>query len=170
VIHVEHDPVAVAVSKFNHNDDENIDHQYINEFEQIYGKGDEVDDELFTSFVNKYGPIDLVLGAAPCQSYSGLNLRDDCSSDNAQYILKVGHLINKLNNYQRSSFGMKEVLFLSETVVFGDHHKVNKSYGGLSPMKVDAKDFGPCKRNRLYWINVSNFLNDSFSVSHQQFC
>ncbi len=175
MIHVEHDPVAVAVSKYNNNDDDNIDHHYIDEFEQVYGKGDEVDDELFASFVNKYGPIDLVLSAAPCQSYSGLNARGDRSSDNAQYLLKVGRLIHKLNNFQLTSLGVKdEVLFLSENVVFGDHDEVDKSYGigadeGLTPMCVDAKDFGPCKRKRFYWINVSIFLNDIFSVSQQRF-
>ena len=57
----------------------------------------------------------------------------------------------------------ENVLFLSENVVFKDKDEVNACYtdqdDGLTPICVDAKDFGPVKRNRLYWMNVSNFLS-----------
>lgn len=157
---MEHDPVAVAVCKSNYNDNDHIDHRYIDNFEDIYGQGDEADDDLVASFMQKYGPIDLVLSAAPCQNYSGLNSRSDRSSENAQYLLKVGRLIHKMNRFQMSRLGVKDkVLFLSENVVFSNHDEVDKSYSigedeSLPPMCVDAKDFGPCKRKRFYWINM----------------
>lgn len=163
VIHVEHDPFAVAVCKFNHKND-NIEHIYVESFEDIYGKADEVDHDLLASFIEKHGPIDLVLSAAPCQNYSGLNARRDQSSDNAQYLLKVGRLIHELDDFQMSSMGVKDnVLFLSENVVFKHHDEVDTSYANvegeaLTPICVDAKDFGPCKRKRFYWVNVSLFL------------
>ena len=172
VVHVEHDPVAVAVCKFN-TDNDRIDHRYIENFEDIYGQGDEADDELVASFMQKHGPIDLVLGAAPCQNYSGLNARSNRSSENAQYLLKIGRLVHKLNGFQMSRLGVKDkVLFLSENVVFSNHDEVDKSYSigedeSLPPMCVDAKDFGPCKRKRFYWINVSIVAKDRFTVSQQ---
>ncbi len=172
---MEHDPVAVAVCKSNHNDNDHIDHRYIDNFEDIYGKGDEADDELVASFIQKYGPIDLVLSAAPCQNYSGLNARSDRSSESAQYLLKVGRLIHKINGFQMSRWGVKDkVLFLSENVVFSNHDEVDKSYSigedaSLPPMCVDAKDFGPCKRKRFYWINVSTCAKHPFTVSQQRF-
>lgn len=40
-------------------------------------------------------------------------------------------------------------------VVFKDHENVDACYsGGLPPIRMDAKDFGPVKRNRFYWINL----------------
>ena len=154
-VHVEHDPIAVEVCKFNHQDD-GINHQYIETFEEIYGTKDEADDGLVTALVDKHGPFDLVLSGAPCQNYSGLNASRDETSENAQYLLKVGRLVRKLDEIQGDG---STVLFLSENVVFKSHEKVDKSYSdqeevGLTPMRLDAKDFSPCKRNRFYWTNI----------------
>ena len=54
-----------------------------------------------------------------------------------------------------NSFGVRhEVLFLSENVVFKDRDGINACYGGLSPFQIDAADFGPCRRRRLYYLNI----------------
>ena len=80
MVHVEHDPVAVEVCKNNHRED-GIIHRYVDKFEEIYGEGDEADYNLVAALVEEYGPIDLVLSGAPCQSYSGLNSsRDKCQT------------------------------------------------------------------------------------------
>ena len=59
------------------------------------------------------------------------------------------------------------VLFLSENVVFKTRDEINCCYtddgNGLTPICVDARDFGPVKRNRLYWMNVSLFVFLFFS-------
>ena len=141
-VHVEHDPIAVEVCKFNHQDD-GINHQYIETFEEIYGTKDEADDGLVTALVDKHGPFDLVLSGAPCQNYSGLNASRDETSENAQYLLKVGRLVRKLDEIQGDG---SKVLFLSENVVFKSHEKVDMCYSdqvkvGLTPMCLDAKDF-----------------------------
>lgn len=163
MIHVEHDPVAVEVCKCNHHDD-GITHVYVKTFEEIFGDTNEADNELISDLVAKYGPIDLVMSGAPCQSYSGLNSRRDRSSGNAKYLVKVGQLIQLLDRIQSSSHNnVENVLFLSENVVFKDSDGIideayaDKDGNSLTPMRVDAKDFGPCKRNRLYWLNVSVF-------------
>lgn len=157
IVHVEHDPVAVEVMKFNHRHD-GINHQYIETFEEIYGTDDKTDNDLVKALVEKYGPFDLVLSGAPCQNYSGLNARRDRSSTNAQYLCKVGRLIKKLDERQLENGVSDKVLFLSENVVFKNHDEVDEFYadqeGGLSPICLDAKDFGPCKRNRFYWMNM----------------
>lgn len=153
MVHVEHDPVAAAVSKANHRDD-GITHRYIEAFEEIYGRNDEPDGDAVEALVAKYGPFDLALAGSPCQSYSGMNASRDQESSNAQYLLKVGRLVQKLDEIQ-SANGVKErVLFLSENVVFKNHSEVDRAYGGLPPVRIDAKDFGPCKRDRFYWTNI----------------
>ena len=157
IIHVEHDPVAVEVCKYNHNGD-GINHVYIETFEDIYGTNDEPDDEQVKAMVDSYGSIDLVLSGAPCQNYSGLNASRDQASANAQYLKKVGWLCKKLDEIQKESKN-DNVLFLSENVVFKERDEINCCYAdhedGLTPICVDARDFGPVKRNRLYWVNVS---------------
>mmetsp|Transcript_4758 Transcript_4758/g.10215 ORF Transcript_4758/g.10215 Transcript_4758/m.10215 type:complete len:375 (+) Transcript_4758:131-1255(+) len=154
MVHVEHDPVAVEVCKANHQND-GISHQYIKTFEEVYGADDEADHTVVVELIAKYGPFDLVLSGSPCQSYTGLNALRDPTSENAQYLLKVGRLIQKLDDIQMGSRNVKDnVLFLSENVVFKDHNEVDQCYGGLPPVRLDAKDFGPCKRNRFYWINL----------------
>jgi len=60
MVHVEHDPVAVEVCKYNHRDD-GIIHHYVDKFEAIYGVDDDADHNLVEALVEKYGPIDLVL-------------------------------------------------------------------------------------------------------------
>ncbi len=159
MVHVEHDAVAVEVCKHNHRED-GIIHRYVDKFEEIYGEGDEADHNLVEAFVEKYGPIDLVLSGAPCQSYSGLNSSRDKKSDSAKYLWKVGLLIKKVDCIQMAGTRRDRVLFLSENVVFKDHDEVDKCYSGiagegLTPMCIDAKSFSPCKRLRFYWTNVS---------------
>jgi len=154
IVHVEHDPVAVAVCRANHQDD-GITHHYVETFEEVYGTNDGPDHEVVEALVANHGPIDLVLSGAPCQDYTGLNASRDATSRNAQYLLKVGRLIQKLDEVQMGSKNVKDnVLFLSENVVFKDHDHVDNCYGGLAPIRLDAKDFGPCKRNRFYWTNI----------------
>ena len=158
MVHVEHDPIAVEVCKFNHRDD-GIKHHYIEKFEDIYGADDDPNSSLIAMLVETYGPFDLVLSGSPCQSYSGLNASRDQTSDNARYLCKVGWLIQKLDEIQMESEKANEkVLFVSENVVFGDHDEVDKCYtdhrGGLHPVCLDAKDFGPCKRNRFCKLSL----------------
>ena len=114
IVHVEHDPVAVEVCKANHKKD-GIKHVYVETFEEIYGEDDEPDEEKLKSIVKEDGPFDLVLAGAPCQSYCGLNATRDTTSDNAQYLVKVGRLIHQLDSIQMSSGDVQDnILFLSE--------------------------------------------------------
>ena len=63
MVHVEHDPVAVYVSKFNHKDD-GIEHIYLESFEEIYG-GKKDTKTMCTKFlwklIDEHGPFDLVV-------------------------------------------------------------------------------------------------------------
>jgi len=164
VVHVEHDPVALEVSRFNHKND-GIHHYYVERFEEIYGENEDADADLLTRAIQHYGPFDLVLAAAPCQNYAQINAYKSKEKKSAKYLLKVGLLIKKINAIQKNSFGAtQDVLFLSENVVFHeDLDEINKHYGvvngsGLQPIQLDAKDFSPVKRNRFYWSNVSKIV------------
>lgn len=160
IVHVEHDPVAVAVIKWNHVND-GIEHIFIEKFEDIYGHESEPDLQCLPNFLAQHGPFDLVTSGAPCQNLSGINAYRDISADNAQYLMKAGKLITRVDNLQQKNGVSERLLFLSENVVFKKFEKADVHYcsdfspEGLSPMRLDAKDFGPVKRNRLYWINVS---------------
>jgi site-specific DNA-cytosine methylase len=157
--------VAVQVIKWNRKND-GIKHSYIEKFEDLYGDDSEPNDDKLGELLSKYGSFDLITSGAPCQNLSGQNARRNIDAFNAQYLMKVGKLIKRLNLLQRRN-GVKDderILFLSENVVFPEYEEFNNHYSdehysnsrdGLSPIRVDAKDFGPVKRNRLYWMNVS---------------
>ena len=157
VVHVEHDPVAQYVCKFNHRND-GIDHVHMETFEEVYGTALEPDKGLVEGLIQRHGPFDLVLAGAPCQNYSGLNSRKNqhAEDSSAQYLLKVGRLIKCLDDMQESHHG---VLFCSENVYFKSHEEIDRCYstheGGLPPLKLDAKDYGPAKRLRYYWTNIA---------------
>lgn len=159
VVHVEHDPVAVNVSKFNHQND-GIDHVYISTFEEIYGEDDEGDPDKIANFIIEHGPFELVLSAAPCKHYSQVNAFRNKTAYTAQYLLKAGKMIKMINAIQKEYLDVKnDIMFLSENVVFPDNDAICKCYGdsmgGLCPIELDACDFSPCKRKRFYWTNVS---------------
>lgn len=170
IIHVEHDPVAVEVIKWNHHND-GITHIFVEKFEHIYGEDVNPNDGLVEEFISKHGPFDFVTSGAPCQNLSGINAYRDITSESAVYLKKAGKLIIRLNHIQTSVNGIQnEILFLSENVVFKESEDFNGHYSdhlhGLSPMRVDAKDFGPVKRDRLYWLNVSVWYCIFFSTKH----
>jgi len=161
VVHVEHDPVAVQVSKYNHQDD-GIDHVYITTFEEIYGEDNEGDAVKIGKLIRDHGPFELILSAAPCKNYSQVNAYRNKDDYNAQYLLKAGKIIKKINAIQKEKNDYGEALFLSENVVFRGKDNLEpicQCYGntkhGLCPIDLDASDFSPCRRRRFYWTNVS---------------
>eukprot|EP00984_Skeletonema_dohrnii_P012278 scaffold4963_cov115-Skeletonema_dohrnii-CCMP3373.AAC.8 len=153
IVHCDHDPIANEVCRFNHQRD-GIKHVYIDTFEEIYGERSEPDEDKVAKLVDDHGPFDLVLAGAPCSNYSGLNATKDASCANAQYLPNVGKLIAKLNSIQKKNGMEHGVLFLSENVVFKDFDDISQCYGKLEPIRLDAKDFSPCKRSRFYWCNI----------------
>ncbi len=67
VVHVEHDPVAMYVNRYHHEkSNDGIKHVYRNKYEDICGDRD------IDNLIDKYGPFDLLLAAAPCQNYCEL--------------------------------------------------------------------------------------------------
>lgn len=89
------DPVAVDVCKSNHKDD-GIEHVYIDEFEDIYGTGDEADEGKIMALLNDHGPIDFVPAAAPCTNYTGLNAFRDEASENVRWTQRRTQLARTL--------------------------------------------------------------------------
>jgi len=72
------------------------------------------------------------------------------------YLPDVGRLVKKIDEIQKDSCPeQSSLLYLSENVNFEQWRidEVSKSYG-VPPVRLDAKDFGPCKRDRLYWTNI----------------
>jgi SAM-dependent methyltransferase len=167
VVHVEHDPVAVEVCKFHH-DNDGIRHVYVEAFEEIYGSGKDPDEDIVTRFIEDYGPFDLVLASPPYQNISPANGRK-ASKESVQYVARVGLLIQKMNDIQRQKHHVThDILFLSESILLRKDMEssndtleaINQSYGamdgsGVAPIHLDAKDFSPCKRRSFYWCNVS---------------
>lgn len=147
VVHVECDPVAVIVSKFNHQND-GIEHVYIDTFEEIYGENDEGDKKQIESLINDHGPFELVLSAAPSE----------------HFLRKAGKTIQIINTIQKEKYNYDEVLFLSENAVFRDSDDPEANHG-LGPIWLNASEFSPCYRNRLYWTNVSNYDSSKIKVS-----
>lgn len=153
IVHVEHDPVAQYVCKYNHKDD-GIQHVYFDTFEEVFGENNEFDEQKVLDLILKYGPFDLVLAGAPCQNYSEVNAYRKSHQSNGQYLPRVGTLIKLMNDLQEEHTDKKErIFFMSENVVFGKSERIWPFYGqdehGLCPVRLDAKDFSPMVRNRF---------------------
>jgi Site-specific DNA methylase len=136
VVHVEHDPVAVEVCKFRHEND-GIRHVYVEAFEDIYGDVDwdeDPDEELLGRYIDEYGPFDLVLAAAPCQYDShGHASKSKKRIVNANYLWKVGVLIQKMNDIQKSQHGVRhDVCVFISTYNLKSRHEIRWQFSGRS--------------------------------------
>ncbi len=92
--------------------------------------------------------------------------KKNSKKEEVNYLLDVGRLIKKIDEIQKDSCPeQSSLLFLSENVNFEQWRidEVSKSYG-VPPVRLDAKDFGPCKRDRLYWTNVSDLTSSTLFV------
>ena len=153
-IHVDIDPVARHVSKFNHcteynNDlyDDGIEHVY------DYKKFEDLTGDNFEAFMKKHAPIDIVLGGPPCSDYSAVNAyRKGSAGTSGWYLVEFGKFIQQIQQHplQRNV----TLFFLSENVVAQEEYPdVHDAYG-FYPLCVDAQRFSPCRRNRVYWTSV----------------
>jgi len=137
------------VNKFNHElKDDGIVHVHITKFEDI------CEPDSLEALIQRHGPFDIVLGAAPCQDYSAVNARrKGTTGGTGQYLLKVGEMIHFIEKYQKRR---NPLIYFSENVVLEkkEIEEVNERYRGIPPVQVDAQDFSPCRRNRLYWLNI----------------
>ena len=76
-----------------------------------------------------------------------------------KYLRNVGKLIQQINVIQkRNNSEQHPLLYVSENVKFEADKviEVSDCYEGIPPYRCNASDFSPCKRDRLYWINVSS--------------
>lgn len=95
IVHVEHDPVAVHVIKWNHKND-GIKHSYVEKFEDLYGDDSEPHDNKLGKLLSKHSSFDLITSGVPCKNLSGQNARRNIDASNTQYLMKVGKLIKRL--------------------------------------------------------------------------
>ena len=159
IVHVDHDPVADYVNKFNHKKsaigiqvmepDDGVEHFYFEKYEYV--------NENIQELIQQYGPFDLLLAGPPCQNFSLVNAFrvKDVSSD---YLSDVGNLISKIDEIQKTNNpSQSDLLFVVENVTFESDKEieVSKRFRNLVPIKFEAADFGPCKRYRLYYTNIA---------------
>ena len=73
IVHVEHDPVAVEVIKWNHRKDGIIHHFMEELWADLWYNDSETYDEKLADLISEHGPFDVVTSGAPCQNLSGMN-------------------------------------------------------------------------------------------------
>lgn len=160
VIHCEHDKVATHVYRANHDKYNNesshdgIEHLYISKFEDIEGDLD--------SFLQKHGPIDLVIGGPPCVDYSSVNAhRQGASGNQGSYMIRFGQLIQSIQAKQQG----RPLFFCAENVPIdndknmpldqGDKSRCQDAFGTKwDPYELDAKYLSPCHRKRYFFSNI----------------
>lgn len=157
VIHVEHDPIATHVVRYQHDTTYNtsllgdgIKHMYMAKFEDIEQNVDKV--------IREHGPIDIILGGPPCSEYSGLNARGHGSQgQQGQFLSRCAQLLRNIEEKQKKD---RPVFWLVENVVFRNSRDENfRDYTNMEKMLGvphtvwDALDFSPCKRERSFWLN-----------------
>ena len=135
LIVVEHDPIAAFVCKSNHEKDvEN--YCYIEKFEDLV-----VDIE---NIVDKYGPIDIIIGGPPCVDFSGVNAnRKGVKGKQGGYTPQLGDFIKNLSDKQNNH----EIFFLCENVSmtsWDDEGIIERSFG-ISKLEFNANLVSPCK-------------------------
>jgi len=172
IIYIDHDKVAKHVYRTNHDidyfnadvedqghhDPDEIKHVYdYSMWEELVGDHGGNEEKLIASvktFLNKHGPIDLIIGGPPCIDYSKVNAnREGARGKQGNYLVEMGKFIRILERLQ----GQQPVYFLVENVVLAgeDLRTVNEAFGmDIDPINIDAKDFSPCRRNRHFWTNI----------------
>lgn len=132
-IHVDNDPVARRVAKYNH-DKDGI------EFIDSYDSFEELKKNL-NGVLERFGPIDLVIGAVPSTK----------EVDFGSFIAKIQkHRLQKKRN----------VFYLYETDLRANTsniQEISKSYETsleFRPIVIDSKIFSTCSKKRSYWSNL----------------
>lgn len=197
IIYIDHDKVARHVYRSNHDrkyhnadaeeDDQipkgtKIEHVYEYEtWESLIGSatgGCGFDSKKIKDFVEKHGPIDIMLGGPPCIEYSKVNAyRKGTDSKQGQYMTQFGEVANFIQSIQETP-----LYYLAENVkVSGeDLSKLRKSFQfDLDPINLDSQYFSPARRNRHFWTNVplehfdygeKGFDSDPRSCLEEGFC
>jgi site-specific DNA-cytosine methylase len=102
-------------------------------------------------FVESLPPIDLVFAGSPCQGFSQAGKGkgfDDARSRLFFNFIQIFNAIKKLQNRPNLKFFFENVKMRKEWMqVITNHLKVQ-------PLKIDAREYSPCARSRLYWTNL----------------
>jgi len=173
IIYIDHDKVARHVYRSNHDrkyhnadaeeDDKipkerkKIDHVYEYEtWESLVGSakgGCSFDSKKMKVFVEKHGPIDIMLGGPPCIEYSKVNAyRKGTDSKQGQYLTQFGEVANFIQSVQETP-----LYYLAENVVVRDDDlfELRKKFKlDHDPINLDAQYFSPARRNRHFWTNI----------------
>jgi site-specific DNA-cytosine methylase len=180
VVTVEHDPAAFFVYKSNHYDkNDRITFIHKEKFEDLSL------DEILLSLGRKYitrqyqnfiywlsilfsnflfdfsftPAIDFVIGGPPCVDFSGVNAtRQGIEGFQGSYMMKFASLVHDLKNHTLQN--QNPLFFLCENVPISMDCgllEIEEKFQVVG-VTLDAKYLSPCKRNRMYFTNVSPFL------------
>jgi len=103
--------------------------------------------------------IDFVIGGPPCVDFSGINAdRQGIEGYQGSYMMKFASLIHKIKKHALQN--ENPLFFLCENVPISIKHGLLEIEDKFQVVGVtlDAKYLSPCKRNRMYFTNVSLFV------------
>ena len=156
VVSVEHDPVAKAVFRHNNDssyhpagpaDDDSI--TYVTEYSSFEELSANIE-----AIVKENGPFDIVIAGPPCQDYTKVNaLAKGAEGSQGKYLVRLADLIKEVERFnQQHHDGFDELFFLVENVPGSEN--ATDQYG-VAEFVIDAALFGPCKRVRVFYTNIS---------------
>lgn len=98
----------------------------------------------------------MIIGGPPCVDFSAVNAnRRGVEGFQGGYILEFANLIKVIKVHEKQKGN--PVFFLCENVPisFDDGLNIIEENFNTTGISVDAKYFSHCKRNRMYFTNVS---------------
>ena len=116
-------------------------------------------DQVLAAFLEKHGPMDIVVGGPPCGQHSSVNaFRKGTKSTEGSYLLWMGRIVRKLERMQLTKWRDRPLFFVAENVQLRDADERNEVTGAFEfdfdPIHLDAQYLSPVRRNRHYWTNI----------------
>jgi site-specific DNA-cytosine methylase len=102
-------------------------------------------------FVKSLPPIDLVFAGSPCQGFSQSGRGEGFENPRSRLFFNFVQIFNAIKKLQNRP----NLKFFFENV--GMHEKwksVISNHLKVQPIFIDASDYSPCARPRLYWTNL----------------
>jgi site-specific DNA-cytosine methylase len=155
IIHVEIDKVATHVYRHNHDANYNPQLEADDTIEHVYEYQNwEALENNLADFVERHGPIDIVIGGPPCVDFSRVNAyRQGVEGEQGSFMMRFGRAIRMIERLQSPH----PLFFVAENVWLSgdDRTKIMEAFGfDWDPIALDAQYLSPARRNRHFLTNI----------------
>ena len=93
--------------------------------------------------------IDLLIGGAPCQGFSSAGLGLNFEDERSKLFFEFYRLLKELK-----SINPDIIFFLENVPMKKEHEEIISDFLGVKPIVLEASNFVPQKRKRVFWTNI----------------